>query len=315
MESGTQAALIMGLTTIVFPLLSGLGLSWLLSKKANLPQSASLIALSLSLLTAFCGILSWGQLWGVDAIRFLFWLPLLLAWLWKFTQNLTQQKEEQTQSSLALQVLKSKDLGLIGLIFVSVYMLSSPLAGLWRDGITKALLNEPLVMIAVLVWFSLNMSLEGMKKQKAVEAVHFALISLCFAFGSPIIGLSGSASLAQLFAAFGLAIAGVGIAGLLQWILLTRSTYIMAYFSLFSALLYALFYLSSPLSLSLIALFLLVPILGRYVSAWALTPFKQTLIALLIALPLLTLALGLVASKALQEQDTQSEVDDFGASY
>jgi len=301
MSTANQATLIIGLTTVVLPLVSGAGLSFVLnrllvSEKSH--KTSSLIALSLSLLVSFVGILSLGQLWGADAIRYLFWGPLLAGIFWQFVSH-----------KRFLQYIPT------ALVAISTYMLSAPLKGLWREGIDLALLNEFLVPAMALAILGLQVNLKSMTQQQTTKPADFAALALTFGFAAPVIGLSGSASLAQLLAAFGLSVAGVGLMALWKGFELSQASYITAYFTLFCTLLYAHLYLSPALSPSLFCLLILAPSCASLSFSWSLGPFKQTLLTLALCLPLLLVALGLVASKELNSQANQQETDEFGASY
>ena len=321
MSTANQATLIIALTTVIFPLVSGAGLSLVLNRllvSEKSQKTSSLIALVLSLLVSFVGILSLGQLWGADAIRYLFWSPLLAGIFWQFVNRQWLFK--------CMPII---------LVAISTYMLSAPLKGVWREGIDLALLNEFLVPAMALAVLGLQVNLKSMQQSQAqpqtqiqaelqtelqtelqvVKPADFAALALTFGFAAPVIGLSGSASLAQLLAAFGLSVAGVGLMALWKGFELSQASYITAYFTLFCTLLYAHLYLSPALSPSLFCLLILAPSCTSLSSLWSLRPFKQTLLAIALCLPLLLVALGLVASKELNSQANQQETDEFGASY
>ena len=127
---------------MVFPLFSGallcFGVNYLSVKQSSKLWSPFL-ALTLSLFVSFIGILRPGQLWGVDAIRYLFWSPFLAGSGGALVTLLTVNSEHQRVSKL----LKSS-VPLI-LVILTTYMLSAPLQGIWRDGVNEGLLNEFLI--------------------------------------------------------------------------------------------------------------------------------------------------------------------------
>ncbi|MAD60625.1 MAG: hypothetical protein CMH49_03785 [Myxococcales bacterium] len=312
MNTATQALLIITLTTVVLPLLSGATLSFFLTRslvQQNLKSLSSLFGVILSCLVSFVGILSFGQLWGVDAIRYLFWLPVLAGAFWELGSVFLPRK----LSSVWLEIGAS--IASLCLFLIATYLLSSPLKGLWSEGINPVLLNGFLIPIIAISFLGLRFNLRAIDQETGVRPHYFASLAITFGFAAPVIGLSGSASLAQLLVAFGLSVAGIGLMALWQDFLLTKSSYFTAYLTLFSTLLYAHLYLSPALSPSLFCLLILAPSCGALVSRWQGSPIKNTLLAIVFSLPLLLLALGLVTYKEFSVEASSQEVDEFGASY
>ena len=312
MNTATQATLIIMLTTVILPLGSGASLSLILNRlhvKQGAQHFSPLIALTFSLLVSFIGILSLGQLWGADSIRYLFWAPFLMGVSWEFGSFYLKEKMGQS-----LVKFGASSFILISLI-LTIYMLSAPLIGLWRDGVNKALLNEFLIPSIALVFLACNFNLKSIDQVDEVKPAQFASLALTFGLAAPVVGLSGSASLAQLLAAFGLSIAGVGLMALWQGLPLSKSSYLLAYFTLVTTLIYAHLYLSPALSPSIFTLLILAPSCGAWGAQLSLSPIKTTLVAIALSIPLSMIALGSVAYQELNTQSASQEVDEFGASY
>ena len=312
MNTATQATLIIILTTVVLPLLCGATLSFFLNRflvQQNLKSLSSLLGLILSCLVSFVGILSFGQLGGVDAIRYLFWLPFLAGIFWEVGSVFIPRNLSSVWLGIGASIAS------LCLFLIATYLLSSPLKGLWREGMNPVLLNEFLIPSIAISFLGLRFNLRAIDQEVGVKPHYFASLAITFGFAAPVIGLSGSASLAQLLVAFGMSVAGVGLMALWQDFLLTKSSYLTAYFTLFSTLLYAHLYLSPALSPSLFSLLILAPSCGAIVSRWQVAPIKNTLLAIVLSLPLLLLALGLVTYKELSVEASSQEVDEFGASY
>ena len=312
MNTATQATIIILLTTVILPLGSGSTLSFVLNRfqaRQGVKQVSSLIALTFSLFVSFIGILSLGQLWGADSIRYLFWVPLLVSLFWELGSFFLKAKVGQRLTKLV-----ASSFGIVSLT-LTVYVLSAPLKGLWRDGINQALLNEFLIPSIGLALLALNFNLKSIDQADEVKPAQFASLAITFGLAAPVVGLSGSASLAQLLAAFGLSIAGVGLMALWQGLYLSKSSYLSAYFTLIATLMYAHLYLSPALSPSIFTLLILAPSCGAWGAQLSLSPIKVTLVAIALSLPLSMIALGSVAYQELNKVVDSQEVDEFGASY
>ena len=312
MSIATQATLVIILTTVVLPLSSGALLSFIFSQfntKQTIKRFAPLLALTLSQLVSFVGILSLGQLWGADAVRYLFWMPLLVGIFWEIGDVLLSRKSNQLWT-----VLGSSFMLLFGILLTTI-SLSVPLKGLWHQGINKAILNEFLVPCIALFFLGVRFNLKVINQEAKVAPAQFASVAVTFGVAAPVVGLSGSASLAQLLAAFGLSVAGVGLMALWRGLSLSKSSYVSSYFSLFATLLYAHLYLSPALSPTLFTLLVLSPSCGALSSLWRLSPIKNTFLAIILSMPLSMIALGLIANQEMNTTTTTQDVDEFGASY
>jgi hypothetical protein len=196
---------------------------------------------------------------------------------------------------------------------MSTYLILSPLTSMWREGVNKPLLNEWLVSALLIASLCLTSILRDTSAEREVTPAHLAAVALTCGFAGPILGLSGSASLAQWIAAVGLSIAGVGLVALWRGVTLGSSTLIMGYLSLAMTILYAHFYLVPALPIGPAALLLCAPVVTRYTDGWRATPLRHVTLTLLFTLALTLPALLMVVAKS--EADTASTVDEFGASY
>lgn len=299
METGTQAVLIIGLTTFVLPCLMAAGITRVLMYKGQ--KQAGLVGLGLGFLVSFGGVLEVSYLWGNDAIKWFIWAPFLGGGL-LYLLNLRHFKKQFKVRALSHIVLASI------LILCSALTLS-PLGSLWQEGIGKPLLNEWLISGLLLAWFTCKESTSD-----EISPAHLASLALCYAFAAPVIGLSGSASVAQLLVAYGCSTASVGLVALWQRHQLTPITYVMSYLGLFVSLMYAHFYLVPALPMSATALLITAPYFINYSTRWKAQPFKRVIVVLILTLPMVALALGLVALQESQSTALQ-ETDEFGASY
>lgn len=306
MEPGTQALLIIGLTTVVIPLLTTIGASWALYRMQV--RRASLIGLGLGFLVSFGGVLELTRLWGSDAIKWLLIAPTLGVALALMTEA---ARAGSTSRSGPVQAVA------LGLVFsLCALLVSAPLTSIWSAGVGRALLNEWLISALLLAWLSCRESLcaSSLSGHEGVSAAHFASLALTFGVAAPVVGLSGSASVAQLLGAYGLSVAGVGLLALARRVELGRFTYLFAYLGLFSALLYAHLYLVPSLSSAVAALLLVAPSVVSLTVKWAARPALRVALTLALTLPFVGLALWLVAAESSAAQSAQ-EVDEFGASY
>ena len=297
MDAGTQAALIIAATTVALPLSVSAGLTWL-SAARGLRAASALVGLTVGLLVSFCGVMSWGQLWGPDAARALFWSALAAGLLMSGAERLSARWRGP--------------LTLVTLILAS-YMTLSPLAGLWAEGLARALTHEWLISPIIIAWGALLLN----RVEVEAESSPAQLASLAVSFGvaAPVVGLSGSASIAQLLAAFGLSVAGVGLVALRRGEPPSRAVFVCGYIALYSTLLYAHHYLVPPLSANVAALLLVAPCGARLTSRWSGAPLKQVSASIALALLVSLSALGLVAEQQLASAQEAVEVDEFGASY
>jgi len=296
LDAGTQAALIIAATTVALPLSVSAGLTWLIAARG--PRAASaLVGLTLGLLASFCGVMSWGQLWGPDAARALFWSALAAGLLMSGAERLSARWRGP--------------LTLVTLILAS-YMTLSPLAGLWAEGLAHALTQEWLISPIIIAWGALLLN----RFEVEAESSPAQLASLAVSFGvaAPVVGLSGSASIAQLLAAFGLSVAGVGLVALRRGEAPSWAVFVCGYVALYSTLLYAHHYLVPPLPASVATLLLIAPCGVRLTSRWSDAPLKQVAASIALALLVSLSALGLVVEQQLGAQEAV-EVDEFGASY
>jgi len=301
-DSGVQAALIIGLTTVILPLLSSKGVTLLLGSRGY--AHSSVVGLITGLIVSYGGVLELSYLWGADAMKWLLLAPLLSG-LGLSLINRTSAGRVWSSASLLSATLM--------LTFaISAYLIVAPLGALWRDGVTAPLLSEWLISGLLLAGLSCREALRG---EESASPAHLAGLALSLGVAAPVVGLSGSASLAQLLGAYGLAVAGVGLVSLWRGVRVDPVTYVVGYVGLFSALLYAHFYLVPALSTSAVALLLTAPSMVSLTTRWREQPVRRVLMSVLLTSMVAGPALGLIAYRELTAQPQAQEVDEFGASY
>ena len=302
MDAGVQAALIIGLTTVVLPLLSSKGVTLFMGSRGH--AQSSVMGLIIGLIVSYAGVLKLSYLWGPDAMKWLLLAPLLSGVSLIVIDRLSAGRLWSSLSSLSVAIMSA--------LSVSAYLILAPLASLWRDGVTGPLLSEWLVSALLLAGLSCR---EGLRGEESTSPAHLAGLAVSFGVAAPVVGLSGSASLAQLLAAYGLSVAGVGLVGLWKGTRIDQVTYAVAYLGLFTTLLYAHFYLVPALSSAAAALLLTAPSMVSLTARWRGRPLKRVLVSLLLTFTIAGVALGLVVQRELSAQQQAQEVDEFGASY
>jgi hypothetical protein len=319
MEASTQAALILGLTTLALPLGVSAGvmkggerLTERIAKGAHLP---GLMGLSAGLLVSFMGVISPGRLWGVEATKWLLWAPLFGALALEGLSGLTRRRAAQAELGERPALLVFSVVVVLSLLS---YLTLAPLAGLWREGVSGPLTSAWLISPIALGALTLTTALSSLKGERVEESpAWLAALALSFAGAALVVGLSGSVSLAQLLGAYGLSVTAIGARALLASRSLSLGVYALGYLSLFVTLLYAHFYLVPALSVGPATLLLVAPLGAQLTRSLTLSPWKRALCAVLCALPFVASALTLTTLEQLKAQEAQAaqEVDEFGASY
>lgn len=320
MEASTQAALVLGLTTLALPLAVSAGVMMGVERLKNKAHLAGLAGLSLGLLTSFMGVISPGRLWGVEATKWLLWAPLFGALALEGFSWLTQRRVAQGELNKGELNEHPTLLVLSVVVVLSLlsYLTLAPLAGLWREGVSGPLTSAWLISPLALGTLTLTTALSSLKGKRVEESpAWLAALALSFAGAALVVGLSGSVSLAQLLGAYGLSVTAIGARALLASRSLSLGVYALGYLSLFVTLLYAHFYLVPTLSIGPATLLLIAPLGAQLTTKLTLSPFKKTLCAVLCALPFVAGALTLTTLEQLKAQEAQDaqEVDEFGASY
>lgn len=264
---------------------------------------ASMGALALGFIVAYAAIFALNGLWGTDATRWVIWGTLTMG--------------------LALELSPRFLVKISPLLVITLglYLCLSPLAGMWREGLVKPLLNEWVLGAWLIGGFAClvlitQLHLEHKDVEDSAENVspaYFASLALSYAIAAPCIGLSGSASIAQLLGALGVVTASLGIISLWKSLPLSISAYLSAYMALFLTVVYAHFYLTPSFSHAVASLLTMSPLAATLTYRWHATPMKRVIMSVLITAPLLLLGLGLIAAHELDK--AEAETDEFGVSY
>ena len=297
-----NVALLYLFNTIFLPVLVTFFSVFILSRRV--PESAAVIGLGLGFIASFSGVFELNGLWGTDATRFIIWGALI------------------TGLSTSISPLRAKAVTAIIALTFGLYLCLSPLSGMWREGLVKPLLNEWMIgawlsaSITLLTVSQSSRILEGEEQShQLLSSAHFASLALSYAIAAPCVGLSGSASMAQLLGALGLATATVGLIGLWRKVRLTVAAYCSAYTALFLTIISAHFYLTPSFSSSVATLIIFAPMTVVLTARWRMTPLKRVIMSLVVAAPLLLIGLGLVVANELSESEKKMETDEFGVSY
>lgn len=303
MDSSTQMILIMVTTTVLLPLLVGAGFTWLLTSKEA--RFSSEIGLAAALITSFCGIMSPSSLWSADAMKWLVWSPIFSVMMIEVASRLKWAQGRAREGYFTLLLLL--------ILSFCAYLLLSPLGGMWREGVNTPLLNEWLISAIFIAYLSLSSILNYAEVRPKITPAHLSGLALTCGIAGPLLGLSGSASLAQWIVAVGLSVAGVGLFALWRGITLSRSTFIMGYLSLSMTILYAHFYLVPSLPIGPAALLLCAPVAVRFYENEDAKPTRHIILTLIFTLVFALPALLMVVVKS--EAGEASTADEFGASY
>lgn len=304
-----NVALLYLLNTIALPIAVTAATAWVARQRGL--SGSDLLALTLGFIASYTGVFELSGLWGTDATRWVIWGALIMGGLTAITPRALRGVSSVFGVSLAL------------------YLCLSPLAGMWREGIVKPLVTEwvlgawlliCLVCLVVVLTSQPEQAVAGEDETElslsGVSPAHFASLALCYAIAAPCVGLSGSASLAQLLGALGLSTASVGVLGLRRGAQLSLSAYLCAYAALALTLVSAHFYLTPGFPSAIASLIIITPATVTLTARWRGAQFKRVLMSLLVSAPLLSLALALTASHELAKAEAEAEeVDEFGASY